>query len=344
VTTVGERFGHLPSGLPLPTLPHVDLEALRELVLPACTIAGLGAIESLLSAVVADGMIGGRHRPNMELVAQGVANVVTPIFGGMPATGAIARTATNVKAGGRTPVAGITHALTVLLVTLAFGAWAEIIPLATLAGILLVVAYRMIEWRVFRAELRGPRSDAVVLVTVFVLTLLVDLTVGIGVGVVLACLLFVRRMATMTEIRSMTELEESDDNGIDELLPREAIPPGVEVYDVAGPFFFGAAEQFKDTLAAVSKKPKVLVVRMRSVPFIDSTGLNVLRDLVRRTQADGTTVLLAEIQDQPRAALQRGGLVELVGTDHVVGSLELAIAIGAQIAAEKPRTRRTPVV
>ena len=342
VVTVGERFGHLPSGLPHPALPHVDLDTLRELVLPACTIAGLGAIESLLSAVVADGMIGGRHRPNMELVAQGVANVVTPIFGGMPATGAIARTATNVKAGGRTPVAGIVHALSVLLITLAFGSWAEIIPLATLAGILLLVAYRMLEWRVFRAELRGPRSDAVVLVTVFVLTLLVDLTVGIGVGVVLASLLFVRRMATMTEIRSLSTLEEPDENGQDELLPREAIPPGVEVYDIAGPFFFGAAEQFKATLAAVSRKPKVLVVRMRSVPFIDSTGLNVLRDLVRRTQGDGTTVIVAEIQDQPREALQRGGLVELVGSENIVGSLELAIALSGQIALEKPKTRRTP--
>ena len=343
VTTVGERFGHLPNGLPQPTLPHVDLATLRELVLPACTIAGLGAIESLLSAVVADGMIGGRHRPNMELVAQGVANVVTPIFGGMPATGAIARTATNVKAGGRTPIAGIVHALTVLVVTLAFGAWAEIIPLATLAGILLLVAYRMIEWRVFRAELRGPRSDAVVLVSVFVLTLLVDLTVGIGVGVVLASLLFVRRMATMTEVRSMADLDDSDESAIDELLPREAIPAGVEVYDIAGPFFFGAAEQFKDTLAAVSRKPRVLVVRMRSVPFIDSTGLNVLRDLVRRTQADGTTVIIAEIQDQPRQALQRGELVELIGSEHIVGSIELAIAMSGQIASEKPKTRRTPV-
>jgi SulP family sulfate permease len=280
----------------------------------------------------------------MELVAQGVANVFTPIFGGMPATGAIARTATNVKAGGRTPVAGIVHALTVLLITLAFGAWAEIIPLATLAGILLLVAYRMIEWRVFRAELRGPRSDAVVLVTVFVLTLLVDLTVGIGVGVVLASLLFVRRMATMTEIRSMVDLEDSDDSAPDEMLPRDAIPPGVEVYDVAGPFFFGAAEQFKDTLAAVSRKPRVLVVRMRSVPFIDSTGLNVLRDLVRRTQADGTTVIIAEIQDQPRQALQRGEFVELIGSEHIVGALELAIAMSGQIAAEKLKTRRTPVV
>jgi len=343
VTTVGERFGHLSSGLPRPSLPHIGIDGIRELVLPACTIAGLGAIESLLSAVVADGMISGRHRPNMELIAQGAANIASPFFGGIPATGAIARTATNVKSGGRTPIAGITHAVTVLLITLAFGKWAEIIPLATLAGILLVVSWHMMEWRVFRAELRGPRSDAAVLVTVFVLTLLVDLTVGIGVGVVLASLLFVRRMSNMTEVRSITSLAEADENISDELLAREEIPKGVEVYDVAGPFFFGAAEQFKDALAAVSRKPKVLIVRMRSVPFIDSTGLNVLRDLVRRTQGDGTTVIIAEVQDQPRQAIQRAGLIEVVGQDHVVGSLDFALAIGGQIAAEKLARRLTPV-
>lgn len=342
VTTVGERFGHLASGLPRPSLPHVSVDGLRELVLPACTIAGLGAIESLLSAVVADGMISGRHRPNMELIAQGAANIASPFFGGIPATGAIARTATNVKSGGRTPVAGMMHAVTVLSITLAFGKWAEIIPLATLAGILLVVSWHMMEWRVFRAELRGPRSDAAVLVTVFVLTLLVDLTVGIGVGVVLASLLFVRRMSNMTEVRAITSLAETDESISDELLAREEIPRGVEVYDVAGPFFFGAAEQFKDALAAVSRKPKVLIVRMRSVPFIDSTGLNVLRDLVRRTQGDGTTVIIAEVQDQPRQAIQRAGLMDVVGPDHIVGSLDFALAIGGQIAAEKLNRRLTP--
>jgi sulfate permease, SulP family len=250
-----------------------------------------------------------------------VANIVTPMFGGIPATGAIARTATNIKSGGRTPVAGITHAITVLLITLVFGAWAEIIPLATLAGILLLVSYRMIEWRVFRAELRGSRSDAAVLVTVFVLTLLVDLTVGIGVGVVLASLLFVRRMAAMTAIRVV-----GADEGADDLLPRASVPRDVEVYEIAGPLFFGAADQFKDVLAEVSKKPRVLIVRMRQVPFIDSTGLNVLRDLVRRTQGDGTIVVIAEVQQQPRDALARSGLLDLIGADHVVESLDAALS------------------
>ena len=317
VMTVGDRFGALGAGLPALTLPHVGLATLRELVVPACTIAGLGAIESLLSAVVADGMIGGRHRPNMELIAQGAANIVVPLFGGIPATGAIARTATNIKSGGRTPVAGITHALTVLLITLVFGAWAQIIPLATLAGILLIVSYRMIEWRVFSAELRGSRSDAAVLMTVFVLTLLVDLTVGIGVGVVLASLLFVRRMAAMTAIRALAV-----DDTAEEMMPRGVVPRDVEVYEIAGPFFFGAADQFKDVLAEVSRKPRLLIVRMGHVPFIDSTGLNVLRDLIRRTQRDGTRVVLVELQDQARAAIERS---ELLGADGIRPTLEIAL-------------------
>lgn len=340
VTTIGERFGQLSAGIPAPSLPHVSVDQLRDLVVPAFTIAGLGAIESLLSAVVADGMISGRHRPNMELIAQGVANLVTPLFGGIPATGAIARTATNVKSGGRTPVAGITHALTVLLVTLAFGKWAQLIPLATLAGILLLVSYHMIDWPVFRAELRGSRSDAMVLVTVFTLTLLVDLTVGIGVGVVLASLLFVRRMANMTEVRALNTIGEGDDDAGEDLISTDAIPPGVEVYEIAGPFFFGAADQFKDVLAEVSKKPRVLIIRLRRVPFVDSTGLHVLRDLIRRTQGDGTRVMIAEIQPQPLQALQRGGIIELVGSDYVSGSFEFALAMAARITE---RGRLTPL-
>ena len=338
--TIGDRFGHLSSRFPTPVIPHVGLEALRQLVLPALTIAGLGAIESLLSAVVADGMIGGRHRPNVELVAQGVANVVTPLFGGIPATGAIARTATNVKSGGRTPVAGVMHAATVLLITLAFGKWAEAIPLATLAGILLVVSYRMTEWRVFVAELRGPRSDAAVLLTVFFLTLFVDLTAGIGTGVVLASLLLVRRLAQTTEVRALAGTGEVDYEH-EELLATEQIPEGVEVYDIGGPFFFGAAEQFKDTLAEVSGKPRALIIRMRHVPFIDSTGLNVLRDLVRRTRGDGTTVFIAEPREQPLEMMRRSGVLGLIGQDFVVGSLDLALALATEVALRNTPPRRT---
>jgi SulP family sulfate permease len=332
VTTIGDKFGAIHAGIPMPTIPYVSLATMRELVGPALTIAALGAVESLLSAVVADGMIGTRHRSNMELVAQGVANVVTPLFGGIPATGAIARTATNIKSGGRTPVAGMAHAVTLLLITLFFGKLAGLIPLATLAGILMLVAYRMSEWRVFLAELRGPKSDAAVLLATFFLTLLVDLTVGIGVGMVLASFLFMRRMSEVTDVRRVTgDVDESEEEGTDpDATAAHAVPSGVEVYEIDGPFFFGAAEKFKDTLAEVFQKPKVLIVRMRRVPAIDSTGLNVLRDLVRRTRRDRTLVILSELQEQPLDAIRRFGLLDDVGSDYVLGSLDLALAVARQ--------------
>ena len=340
VVTIGDRFGVIHAGLPSPVFPHVTFTLVRELMGPAMTIAALGAIESLLSAVVSDGMIGSRHRSSMELVAQGVANIVTPLFGGMPATGAIARTATNVKAGGRTPIAGMTHSIVLLLVTLFFGKLAGLIPLSALAGILMLVAYRMSEWRVFVAELRGPRSDAAVLLTTFFLTLLIDLTVGIGVGMVLASFLFMRRMSEVTEVRQITD--DLDDMG-DELEDAEqistrSVPAGIEVYEVDGPFFFGAAEKFKDVIAEVFRKPKVLIIRMRHVPAIDSTGLNVLRDLVHRTRQDRTLVLISEPQHQPLAAMRRSGLLDEIGRDNVVGTIDLALAIGQQHVLGRPPT------
>ena len=340
VMTIGDRFGVIHAGLPAPTFPHVTFTIVRELVAPAMTIAALGAIESLLSAVVSDGMIGSRHRSSMELVAQGVANIITPLFGGIPATGAIARTATNVKAGGRTPVAGMTHAVVLLLITLFFGKLAGLIPLAVLAGILLLVAYRMSEWRVFVAELSGPRSDAAVLLTTFFLTLLVDLTMGIGVGMVLASFLFMRRMSEVTDIRHITDDlgEDSDDlEEVDQISTR-SVPPGIEVYEIDGPFFFGAAEKFKDVLAEVFRKPKVLIIRMRHVPAIDSTGLNVLRDLVRRTRHDRTLVLISELQNQPLVAMRRSGLLDEIGQDNVVGTIDLALAFAQQHLTGRPQT------
>jgi len=340
VVTIGDRFGIIHAGLPSPTLPHVTFAMARELVAPAMTIAALGAIESLLSAVVSDGMIGSRHRSSMELVAQGVANIVTPLFGGIPATGAIARTATNVKAGGRTPIAGMTHSVVLLLITLFFGRLAGLIPLSVLAGILLLVAYRMSEWRVFVAELRGPRSDAAVLLTTFFLTLIVDLTVGIGVGMVLASFLFMRRMSEVTDVRHITEEidDEADDLEDAEQIATRSVPAGIEVYEVDGPFFFGAAEKFKDVLAEVFRKPKVLIIRMRRVPAIDSTGLNVLRDLVRRTRHDRTLVLISEVQNQPLTAMRRSGLLDEIGQDHVLGTIDLALAVGQQHLAGRPPT------
>ncbi len=333
VETIGSRFGAIPATLPTPVLPSVSFGELRELVGPALAIAALGAIESLLSAVVADGMIGGRHRSNMELVAQGVANIVSPLFGGMPATGAIARTATNIKSGGRTPVAGMIHALTLLLITLFFGRWAELIPLAVLAAIVLVVAYRLSEWRVFVHELRAPKSDAIVMVMTFLLTLLVDLTVGIGVGMVLAAFLFMKRMAEVTNITIVRrEFEETgeapgDDQGA---IYRRKIPPGVEVYEINGPFFFGAAEKFKQTLGEVSRRPKVLVIRMRNVPAIDSTAMHALKDLVRRTRSEGTHVLLSDVHSQPLIALGRSGLLDEIGESNLFGDVDQALETARQ--------------
>jgi len=340
VVTIGDRFGIIHAGLPSPALPHVTFSMIRELMAPAMTIAALGAIESLLSAVVSDGMIGSRHRSSMELVAQGVANIVTPLFGGIPATGAIARTATNVKAGGRTPIAGMTHAVVLLLVTLFFGKLAGLIPLSVLAGILMLVAYRMSEWRVFVAELRGPRSDGAVLLATFFLTLLIDLTVGIGVGMVLASFLFMRRMSEVTDVRRITnQLDEDADEleDVDQISTR-TVPAGVEVYEIDGPFFFGAAEKFKDVLAEVFRKPKVLIIRMRHVPAIDSTGLNVLRDLIRRTRQDRTLVLISEVQSQPLAAMRRSGLLDEIGHDNVAGTIDLALAFAQQHLIGRPPT------
>jgi SulP family sulfate permease len=328
VETIGTRFGAISATLPHPIVPHVSLAQVTALVAPAFTIALLAAVESLLSAVVADGMIGGRHRSNMELIAQGVANIVAPMFGGMPATGAIARTATNVKNGGRTPVAGMVHALTLLLITLFFGRWAALIPLATLAAILVVVSYHMSEWRTFRSELTAPKSDVAVLLTTFSLTVLVDLTVAIEVGMVLAAFLFMRRMAEVTNVSIVTrELADGDDDDDDDpnSVRRREVPRGVEVFEINGPFFFGAAEQFKDTLGQVAKKPRVLVIRMRDVPAIDSTGLHALHELARSCKHDGTLLLLADVHAQPMFALVRSDMLVELGEENLFGNLDDAL-------------------
>jgi SulP family sulfate permease len=330
VETIGSRFGSIDAGFPRFALPHVSLATASALVGPAFTIAILAGIESLLSAVVADGMIGGKHRSNMELVAQGVANIVSPLFGGIPATGAIARTATNVKSGGRTPIAGITHALTLLVITVFFGRWAGLIPMATLAAILVVVAYHMSEWRTFRAEFRAPKSDLAVLLTTFLLTVLVDLTVAVEVGMVLAAFLFMRRMAEVTNVSAITrEFDEDADNGERDpnALGRRVVPRGVQVYEINGPFFFGAAEKFKETMTQLQGTPKVLIVRMRNVPAIDSTGLNALRDVVNRFRRDGTRVILSDVHAQPMAALQRSALGEELPEEDLVGNIDDALNV-----------------
>jgi len=328
VETIGTRFGVINAALPRPALPAITLAQLPALMGPAFTIALLGAVESLLSAVVSDGMIGGRHRSNMELVAQGLANIASPLFGGIPATGAIARTATNVKNGGRTPVAGITHSVTLLLITLFFGRWAGLIPMATLAGILVVVAYSMSEWRTFVNEFRAPKSDVAVLLTTFLLTVFWDLTVAIEVGMVLAAFLFMRRMAEVTNISALThEFQdpvndfETDPNAV----RRRVVPAGVEVYEITGPFFFGAAETFKDRLGRIAVRPKVLILRMRHVPAIDSTGLHALRDLVHRSRHDGSLVILSDVHAQPVVALERSGMYDELGEENIHGNIDDAL-------------------
>jgi sulfate permease, SulP family len=328
VDTIGSRFGVISAALPPPSLPAVTFQQMPGLMGAAFTIALLGAVESLLSAVVADGMIGGRHRSNMELVAQGVANIASPLFGGIPATGAIARTATNVRNGGRTPIAGIVHAVTLLFITLFFGRWAGLIPMATLAGILVVVAYSMSEWRTFLAEFRAPKSDVAVLLTTFLLTVLWDLTVAIEVGMVLAAFLFMRRMAEVTNISVLThELQDPKDDFENDpnAVRRRAVPPGVEVYEITGPFFFGAAETFKERLGRIAVRPKVLILRMRHVPAIDSTGLHALRDLVRRSRRDGSLVILSDVHSQPVVALERSGLYEELGEENIHGNIDDAL-------------------
>ncbi|HEV8263404.1 MAG TPA: sulfate permease [Gemmatimonadales bacterium] len=328
VETIGARFGAIHAGLPRPSFPTVSLPLLGALAGPAFTIAMLAAIESLLSAVVADGMIGGRHRSNMELVAQGVANIVSPIFGGMPATGAIARTATNVKNGGRTPVAGMTHAVTLLLITLFFGRWAGFIPLATLAAILVVVAFHMSEWRTFASEFRAPKSDVAVLLATFLLTVLVDLTVAIEVGMVMAAFLFMRRMAEVTNIQVLTHefTDPADDFETDpNAVRRRVVPEGVQVYEITGPFFFGAAEMFKDRVGRIAGKPKVLILRLRHVPAIDSTGLHALRDVVRRSRHEGTLVILSDVHAQPVVALERSGMYDELGEENIHGNIDDAL-------------------
>lgn len=328
VETIGARFGPISGGLPAPRIPQVTWETARQLVQPAFTIALLGAIESLLSAVVADGMIGGRHRSNMELVAQGVANLASPIFGGIPATGAIARTATNVRNGGRTPVAGMVHALTLLLITLFFGRWAALIPMAVLAAILVVVSYHMADWRTFASELRAPKSDVIVLLLTFFLTVLVDLTVAVEVGLVAAAFLFMKRMSEVTNVSALTR-EFVEETGVDSPLYADVagrtIPQGVQIYAIDGPFFFGAAEKFKETLGALAGAPRVLVLIMRQVSAIDSTGLHALKDMVGRFRAGGTAVLVVGLHAQPMVALERAGLLDVLGHDNLVGTIDEAL-------------------
>ncbi len=337
VATIGSRFGHMPTGIPLPRFPDIRWDMLPALVSPAITIAVLGAIESLLSAVVADGMTGRQHHSNTELVAQGMANIVTPLFGGIPATGAIARTATNIKNGGSTPVSGVVHSLTLLVLMLFFGRWAVLIPLPTLGAVLLMVAYHMSEWRHVVGLLRSRQGpDMLVMATTFGLTVFVDLTVAIEAGVVLAALLFMHRMADVTEIRHLNR-ELCDDNVRKDLvaLPPEDIPDGVEVFEIQGPFFFGAANKFKDTLRIVKKTPRVLVIRMRLILSIDATAMQAFGEMLEKAMREGTRVILSGVRPELRMLLEKAGVVDKVGADYVLPVIDQALDCARQYLARR---------
>lgn len=333
VETIGSRFGEVPSHLPAPQVPNLSWALITKMFPAAVTIALLAAIESLLSAVVADGMLGTRHRSNMELLAQGAANIASSIFGGIPATGAIARTAANIKNGGRTPIAGVVHAITLLLIMLFFGRWAALIPMATLAAILIFVAYNMSEWHLFVKIFRSPRSDVLVLLTTFLLTVLIDLTVAIQVGVVLAAFLFMRRMALVTEVGFATNGDgddETDDlaraEGDPFSLAKRQVPAGVEVFEIDGPFFFGATDKFKDALHLVDRPPQVLILRMRNVPAVDATGLRALEDVFEKARRDGTVLIISGIRRQPLHAMRRTGLVDRIGRNNIFRDIDRALA------------------
>lgn len=340
IETIGSKFGEIPSNIPEPHFYQINLSVIKNLIVPATTIAILAAIESLLSAVVADGMIGGKHRSNMELIAQGLANIVSPIFGGIPATGAIARTATNIKNGGRTPVAGIVHAITLLLIMLFFGQLAKLIPMATLAAILVIVAYNMSEWRSFKSLLKSPRSDVIVLLTTFLLTVIFDLTIAIQIGMILAVILFMRRMAMVTNVGVITrELVDEEEAYDPNAISKREVPERVEVFEINGPFFFGAASTFKDAMHVLEKPPKVRIIRMRNVPAIDATGLHTLKEFYYDSKKQGTIIVLSGVHTQPLYAMTQAGLLNLFGEENVFGNIDDALDRAREIL-ELPKKGR----
>lgn len=330
IDTIGDRFS-INSQLPKAEMPALNWEAIKNLFPVAVTIAALGAIESLLSATVADGMISDHHNSNTELIALGVANMVTPIFGGIPATGAIARTMTNINNGGRTPVAGMIHAVVLLLILLFLMPLARFIPMACLAGVLVVVSYNMSGWRSFTALLKNPRSDVIVLLITFFLTVIFDLTVAIAVGLLLACLLFIKRIMETTEITAIKEeIHVEDEAGImhDESI---TIPAGVEVYEINGPYFFGVATQFEELMSEFRDKSKVRVIRMRKVPFIDSTGIHNLSNFCEMSFKNKIVVVLSGVNPQVHSALHKAGFYDLVGEKNICPNINVALSRAEEI-------------
>ena len=326
IETIGDLFT-ISSQLPSATVPGINWDTIKNLISPAFTIAILGAIESLLSATVADGVIGDHHDSNTELIGQGIANIASPLFGGIPATGAIARTMTNINNGGRTPVSGIVHAVVLLLIFLFLMPLAQYIPMACLAGVLVVVSYGMSGWRSFLALMKNPKSDVTVLLITFFLTILFDLTIAIEVGLLIACLLFMKRMAETTDVKViMDEIVTEDESGIshanDEHL---AIPKGVEVYEINGPYFFGAGNRFEEIMASFGDRPQVRIIRMRKVPFVDSTGIHNLTNLCMMSKKEGIQIVLSGVNPKVHQTLQHAGFYALVGEKNICPHIKVAL-------------------
>jgi len=325
IDTIGDRFT-IKSELPEAAIPTLNWEAIKDLFPVAITIAVLGAIESLLSATVADGVTGDKHDSNTELIAQGTANLITPLFGGIPATGAIARTMTNINNGGKTPVAGIIHAIVLLLILLFLMPLAQYIPMACLAGVLVIVSYNMSEWRTFKALLKNPKSDVTVLLITFFLTIIFDLTIAIEVGLVIACILFMRRVMETTEISVIKdEIDPNDELDIAVCEEHLIIPAGVEVYEINGPYFFGIATKFEETMAQLGDRPKVRIIRMRKVPFIDSTGIHNLTSLCKMSQKEKITIVLSGVNEKVHKTLEKSGFYELLGKQNICPNINVAL-------------------
>ncbi len=334
IDTIGDRFS-IKAQLPEAAVPALDWEAIKNLFPVAITIAVLGAIESLLSAAVADGVIGDRHDSNTELIAQGIANFVSPIFGGIPATGAIARTMTNINNGGKSPVAGIVHAVVLLLILLFLMPLAQYIPMACLAGVLVIVSYNMSGWRVFKGLLKNPKSDVAVLLITFFLTVIFDLTVAIEVGLVIACVLFMKRVMETTKISVITD--EIDPNNESDLEVHEEhlmIPQGVEVYEINGPYFFGIATKFEEIMSHLGDRPKIRIIRMRKVPFIDSTGIHNLTTLCEMSQKENIHIILSGVNEKVHKVLEKSGFYELLGEENICSNINEALEVATREIAE----------
>ncbi len=323
--TIQSRFGGIPAGLPSPQFPVITWTSFQELFSPAITIAILAALESLLSSMVADGMTGTRHRSNMELVGQGAGNIASAIFGGIPATGAIARTATNIKSGGKTPIAAVIHSIFLLLVLLFIGEWAAMIPMATLAAVLVVVAYNMSEWREFQHLLKSPRGDVAVLLATFLLTVFIDLTVAIQVGILLAAFLFLQKMSKEAHVDVITDTLDEDEEFKSRDMSKIDIPKRVEVFEVYGSLFFGAVSQFKESIRIVTNKPRAIILRMRQVPSIDASGIHILEELVREAHANGCIVIFSAVSRSVYRVMRNSGFVDMVDRRNFAGDIFAAI-------------------